>query len=263
MRPNPASSLIIGAAMGALVSLTGFATRAQQAVETPEARYQHCLALTNADPQAARQMAATWRQAKGGFPAQHCEAVAMIKLGQYVAGATRLEELAGAMMQASPVQRGRALEQAGQAWLLAGDVKRAAATFDAALALLPNDPELLIDHAQALFENRQYRDAIDDLNRVLKVNPNHVEALIYRAAAYRQTDALNLALGDADRALALAPNAVPALLERGNIRRLAGDAAGAQADWLRVIELAPQSPAANAARSNIAHLDDKSEPREK
>jgi tetratricopeptide (TPR) repeat protein len=123
--------------------------------------------------------------------------------------------------------RAEVLDQAGQAWGLAGDTARAYAAADAAVALLPNDPDLLIDRAQAAASAGYFDKALDDLDHILKGNPDRVDALIYRASANRALDRLDSALADIEEALAQTPNSVPALLERGNIRRLKGDGAGA------------------------------------
>jgi tetratricopeptide (TPR) repeat protein len=225
----------------------------------PSEQYDACLAQARRDPTAALKTAQTWRDAGGGFPAEHCAAIALIGLQRYPEAAQRLENLAGAMMTEPPALRGDALDQAGQAWLLADQPDRAKAAFDAALKFEPHNVEFLIDRSEALAATDHYWDAIDDLNRALAVAPNNVDALIFRAAAYRHVggaDALQLAQADADHAVQLAPDSVPALLERGNICRLRGNATGAKIDWKRVIALAPQSQAARDARYNLAHLDD-------
>lgn len=223
----------------------------------PDAQhYERCLQLAHSDPQKAFDDAESWRNVGGGFPAQHCAAVALVGLKKYADAATRLETLAGSMMQSGPDMRADALEQAGQAWLLAGKAPEAKAAFDAALGFKPKDAELLIDRAEASALGSKYFDAIDDLNTVLDQTPNRVDALIYRASAYRQLGSLDLASDDIDRALRLDPNSVPGLLERGNLRRLKNDTAGAKADWQQVIKLGPGTPAAASAQENIAHLAD-------
>jgi len=225
----------------------------------PSQRYDSCLADTRRDPAAALKSAETWHQLGGGFPAEHCAAIALIGLKRYSEAAQRLEALASQMMNEPAELRGDALDQAGQAWLLADQPDRAKAAFDAALSFVPHKPDFLIDRSEALADGGRYWEAIDDLNRALEANPKNVDALVFRASAYRHvggTDALELAQADANRALVLSPNSVPGLLERGNIRRLRGDNAGAKADWQRVIALAPQSDAARYARDNLAHVDD-------
>jgi tetratricopeptide (TPR) repeat protein len=218
-------------------------------------QYDECLALARKDPQRAYDRATTWRNTGGGFPADHCAAVALVEMRKYTEGAQKLEGMAGAMMQAAPAMRAEALEQAGNAWLLANKPVAAKADFDAALALKPNDPEILIDRAEASALNEKFFDAIDDLNRVLDATPKRVDALIYRASAYRQLGSLDLALDDATRALTLDPNALAGLLERGNIRRLKGDRDGAKSDWQRILQLDAKAPEAKAARDNLARLE--------
>jgi tetratricopeptide (TPR) repeat protein len=216
--------------------------------------YDQCLAVARSEPRRAYEQATMWHNMGGGFPAEHCAAVALVGLGKYGEAAQKLEGMAGAMMQADPGLRGDALEQAGSAWLLADDAKKAKADFDGALALKPNDPDILIDRAGAPPLQQKFFDAIDDLNRALDIAPKRVDALIYRASAYRQLGTLGLALDDVTRALAIDPNAIAGLLERGNIRRLRGDRAGAKEDWERIISLAPKSPEAKDARDNLARV---------
>ena len=217
-------------------------------------QYDECMALAHNSPQQAYDRAKAWRDMGGGFPADHCAAVALVGLKKYSEAALKLQDMAGAMMQADPGMRAEALEQAGNAWLLDNKPVEAKADFDAALTLKPNDVEILIDRAEAYALNGKFFDAIDDLNHVLDLSPKRADALIYRASAYRQLGSLDLALDDATRALTIDPNAVAGLLERGNIRRLKGDRAGAKSDWQRILELDPKSPEAQAARDNLARL---------
>lgn len=220
-----------------------------------EGEYDRCLAMTRNDPAGALTKAENWRNAGGGFPADHCAAVALVKLKRYTEAAQRLEAMTGAMMKSDPSLRADALEQAGQAWLLANRPAEAKAAFDAALAFKHDDPDLLIDRAQTFAEAGRYWDAIDDLNRAIELAPTRADALIFRASAYRRVqDGLDLAQQDIEQALKIAPDAPAALLERGNIRALKGDLAGAKADWLRVEKVAPRTADAVAARDNITHL---------
>jgi len=221
----------------------------------PDAQhYDRCLEMAHSDPQKAYDDAESWRAVGGGFPAQHCAAVALVSLKKYIEAATRFATLANAMMNAGPEMRGGALEQAGQAWLLAGKPTEAKAAFDAALGFKPKDPELLIDRAEAYALGGKYFEAIDDLNGVLDQAPNRVDALVYRASAYRRLGSLDLASDDIDRALRLDPYSVPGLLERGNLRRLKSDDAGAKADWQQVLKLGAGTPAAASAQANLAQL---------
>ena len=59
----------------------------------PKARYQSCLSLANLNPTAALGVAAEWSKAKGGAPAEHCTAMALIELRRYPEAAARLDAL--------------------------------------------------------------------------------------------------------------------------------------------------------------------------
>ncbi|HEY3912242.1 MAG TPA: hypothetical protein VGM07_20500 [Stellaceae bacterium] len=216
--------------------------------------YARCMKLAKEDPHAAQSLVRSWLARGGAHPAEHCAAVTLITLGQYQQGANGLQALAQAMTTAPAALRADVLDQAAQAWLLAGDPTRAYAAAGEAVSLQPNDPNLLIDRAEAAASAGYLNRAVDDLDRVLKANPNEVDALIYRASAYRALDRLDPARTDIDKALAQAPHSPAALLERGNIRRLEGDAAGARKDWREVGQVAPGSPEDMAARANLEHL---------
>jgi tetratricopeptide (TPR) repeat protein len=223
--------------------------------EADAATYDRCLKLAKQNPGAAQSLAQTWHEQGGAHPAEHCAAVALVGLKHYKEAATRLEALAEAMTTAPAGLRADVFDQAGQAWLLAGDAVRAYAAAGQALGLQPNDPELLLDRAEAAASAGYYDKAVADLDHVLKADPGRVEALIYRASANRALNRRDAALADVEKALALTPNSVPGLLERGNIRRLNGDLEGARADWERIGQIAPGSQADMAARANIEHLE--------
>lgn len=218
------------------------------------ATYARCMELAKADPAAAERLAQSWHQNGGAHPADHCAAVALVGLGQYRDAASHLETLAHAMVNAPTALRAEVYDQAGQAWLLAGDAVRAYAVAAEAASLAPGDPELAIDKAEAAAAAGNFDQAVAVLDRVLQRDPGRVDALIYRASAYRALGRLGPARADIDKALARRPNSAPALLERGNIRRLAGDLAGARRDWQRVGGIAPGSRADLAARANLADM---------
>src|SRR5436190_2286932 len=149
------------------------------------ATYERCMKTAREDPTSGRKSAQGWRDRGGGHAAEHCLAVALIGLRQYKDAATRLEALGQAMVRAPVALRADVLGQAGQAWLLAGDAERAYAAGTAALALRPDDPDLLLDRAEAAGSAGWYDKAVADLDRVLGADPARLDALIYRASAYR------------------------------------------------------------------------------
>ena len=231
-------------------------------------RYKDCTALSARDAKAAFDAALAWRNQNGGAPAWHCVGLSLVALGHHAEAAEVFQRIAEDMARDNPPDetfQGRAtlradlLGQAGQAWLQADNPKRARVALDNGLALDPNNPELLVDRAQAQAALGAYWEAVDDLNLAIEYAPSRSDAYAFRAAAYRYLEILDLAADDVERALALAPDDPVALLERGNIRRLGGDDAGARADWLRILTESPESPAASAAQANIVRLDVKQE----
>ena len=221
------------------------------------ATYVRCLKLAETNPPSAQVLAGGWAARGGGHPAEHCAAVALFRLGHYKEAATRLDALAHQMPKGPADLVAGVLDQAGEAWLMAGDPVRAYADCGAALILRPDDAAILVDRAQAAAAAGRYDKALGDLDRVLQRDPKSADALVYRAAAYRALGRLDPALVDADRAVSLRPHSLAGLLERGNIRRLKGDKEGARADWLEIRRLAPHSPEAAAAAANLQRLDAK------
>lgn len=218
-------------------------------VEGPEA--DRCFELLREDPQGARAFAANWAAAGGGEGARHCDALALLELDEPARAAALLEALAhDSAADAAP--RAAVLAQAAQAWLIAGDAARAVAAVTAALALTPEDADLLLDRAAALGLAGRHAESLADLDRSLALDPARVEALVLRAVALRHLDRQEPARRDIERALALEPDHVEALLERGILRQLDGDTEGARMDWERAIALAPASVAADLATQNLA-----------
>jgi tetratricopeptide (TPR) repeat protein len=226
-----------------------------RAADADAATYAKCMQLAKGDPAAAHKLAQSWQQQGGAHPAEHCLAVSLIGLKQYKDGAGRLQKLAEAMLRAPAGLRADVLAQAAQAWLLAGEPARAYSADAMALGLKPDDPDLLVDRAEAAGSAGWFDKAVADLDRVLQADPKRLDALIYRASANRQLGRLDPAMADVETALKLAPDSAPALLERGNIRSLHGEIDGARADWLRVAAIAPGTAAATAAKTNIGRVD--------
>ena len=213
--------------------------------------YEACLGKLRDDAQGALGFAEAWEQRGGGDGARHCSALALLALGEPERAATRLESLAG-RAAAGAAARAAVFGQAGQAWMVAGQALRAHGAFTLALALTPNDPELLIDRAIAAGTLGRFADSLADTDRALAQDAQRAESWVFRAAALRHLDRPQEALRDIERALALEPGSPEALLERGILRQLQGDTAGARADWERVLANSPDSAAADLAEQNLA-----------
>ena len=238
-----------------LMAVTGPVAAQESAPVDHAQEYADCVAMTKTKPADALARARTWEAHGGSQAARHCAAVAMIGLGRFDEAAATLDALAQDLDPAEVDLRVGLLGQAGQAWLLAADAERALAAQSAALALAPEDAELLIDRGISLITLTRYWEALDDLNAALDLAPGRPDILIFRASAYRYLDSLELARDDVDRALTLDPNNADGLLERGILHRIAGEPEAARDDWQRVLSLAQGTPAADVARGNLVRLD--------
>ena len=216
--------------------------------------YERCLAMLETDPAGATAYAETWRLHGGGDGARHCAGLAEIALGRPADGAAALEALAGTST-APDLARASVYDQAAQAWMMAEQPEHAYTAATKALALSPDDADLLIDRATAAVDLGHGQAEIEDLDHALALAPRRVEALVLRAAALRRTGSLESAARDIDRAIALDPDNPEALLERGILRERTGDRGGARADWERTIRLDPDATTADLAEQNIALLD--------
>ncbi|MBT4587702.1 MAG: hypothetical protein HOC57_00310 [Rhodospirillaceae bacterium] len=210
--------------------------------------------LATSKPRAGFDMATAWIGSGGGDAARHCIAAALMSLKQFKEAANRLETLAREM-RAPKEFKASLLGQAGQAWLLAGNLRQADRVLTAAIKQDPKNENHYVDRAQVAALRKDFGGALKDLDRVLDNEPNMVDALVFRASAKRQLDQSESAVIDIGRALSIDGDHLEGLLERGILRRILKDKKGAKADWLKVIKLSPKSETARLARANLARLD--------
>lgn len=237
-----------------LVLVAGTAV-AQTPMSPEERQYRQCIALARAKPSDGYEAALQWRDHGGGTYARHCAALALVNLKQYAVAADRLDYLAEEAQVSLPRLAPDLYGQAGNAWILADEPKRAVASLDAGLKLSPNNVDLLIDRARAKAQIGDLEAAKRDLDQALKKEPERDDALSFRASARRELGDAPGAMADANAALKINSKNLEALLERGLLKQAAGDKVGAREDWVRLIQLAPGSPAADAAQAEIERLD--------
>ena len=212
-------------------------------------QYAHCLALTRSNAEEAELTAQSWRKSGGGAPALHCEALALVALHRYAEAARLLDQAALAAHTGD--LRMALSDQAGNAWLLAGDAAKAEASIDSALALGPHDEDILFDRARARAGRKNWQGADADLTALLALDPERADAFVLRASARHAEGRKAEAGADIAQALAIYPDYPDALVERGSMRFEAGDLSGARADWLTVVRSAPSTEAGEAARVRL------------
>ena len=223
-------------------------------------RYDRCLALIKRNPGTAIDQANGWAKEGGGAAALHCDALALVELKRYAEAAEKLEEAVHNSAVKAAGERAALLDQAGNAWLLAGKPDKANAAFSASLTAVPQDEDVLVDRARARGLLKDWSGADADLSAVLSLDSDRADALVLRASARHALGRTAEASADVARALELYPDYPEALLERGNIKFESGDLSGARADWQQVITDAPGTDSAAAAEVRIESLTSRPAP---
>lgn len=203
------------------------------AMALPFADYSGCLALVRSNPAKALQGAEEWAE-EGGAAADHCAATALTALKRYPEAASRLEALARAPGIGDFRQRAALYDQAGNAWMLAGQPAKAERDFSQALAQTPNDADMLTDRAFARQQLKNWAGVDADLTAALRLDQNRADILVLRASARQALGRMKDAAIDIVQALAIYPDYPPALVERGRMKLAAGDVQGARRDWQKV-----------------------------
>ena len=209
--------------------------------------YSQCVALVQRNPASAEESARAWQDQDGGAAAIHCSALALTALKRYAEAARKLDALARDKVIDNNLERAALLDQAGNAWLLAGLGNNALQSFSGALAQSPDDVDIRADRARARAVLQDWAGAEDDLGAALLKDQNRADLLVLRASARwalgRKVDAAT----DILRSLELYPNYPAALVERGRMKYAAGDKNGARADWKKAAS--GTSEAAEAAKN--------------
>jgi tetratricopeptide (TPR) repeat protein/serine/threonine protein kinase/WD40 repeat protein len=132
-------------------------------------------------------------------------------------------------------------------WGQRGDLRRAAAEYDQAIAdyteairLAPSDALYYRERGYAWYQKREYDKAIEDLSESLLRNPKSADTLNVRGRAYDHTGQRELAKKDFDECLQLDPNFVNSLANRGQLAFTRGDYDAALKDFDEAIKLNPQ-----------------------
>ena len=117
--------------------------------------------------------------------------------------------------------------------------EKAKADYDAAVALTPSDPDVLLARADFYRQQKEYEKALADVAAILAKDPESPTAYILRSQIQRSQEKWADALASLAKAAELAPAAVTPLQARGEIRRQQDDYAGAIEDFTKVLELQP------------------------
>jgi len=244
---------IIAAALLTSLPSTVFGAVGTARAPTDSTHYRGCLSAADLNPAAALNDADSWVKSGGGVPAQHCAALALVNLKRYAEAGTRLDHIAADRGVPDVSFRVALYDQAGNAWLLAGDGAHAVESFQAALALSAGDADLFADLARAQAMRHDWHEVDLDLNAALQIQPRRADLLVFRASARRALQRYAEAYADIEFALKLKSGDSNALVERGLLRKQLGDLGGAKRDFEAALKTASGETAAQA-KENLESL---------
>jgi lipoprotein NlpI len=143
---------------------------------------------------------------------------------------------------APDVWRVGALTRRATAYSKSGDLERAIADLDEALALRPDSIDLYRQRGGYRLDKGESSGGLADLSYALTLEPEFVPAYVDRAWAKLTGHDRAGALADFSKAIAIQPDQARLHLGRGVIAYLAGDDSQAAADFSAVIQATSQAP---------------------
>ena len=120
----------------------------------------------------------------------------------------------------------------------------AAADFDQALKLAPDNVKILILRGDTYAAQGKYTLALADLDRAVALSPRNPDAYTHRASAYGRKGVIDAALKDYEQALSIDPDNFDALLSRAALYAESGNGPAAVADMNRALVVRPGNPTA-------------------
>jgi len=139
----------------------------------------------------------------------------------------------------------------GVARAQSGRMDQALADIEAALTIIPRDPEALLNRANVLKVLNRPQEALAGYEEALNVRPSWPQAENNRGTVLQALGRHDEALAAYDRALALEPDHVEALNNRGNVLQDLKRPAEALAAYDRTLRLAPTYAAAFNNRGSV------------
>jgi len=230
------------------------APRPDKAQADPE-RYRACLELADTAPDKAYDMASVWVDESRSMPAYHCQAMSLMRLGQYAQAGEKLLVLADGARNAPKNVRSELLVQAGEVYLLAKSPQPALKALEEAHQLSPDDAGILADQGRAHILAKDWFKAVGALGQALSLDPVSADAWTLRATARRQAGQVKQAEEDVETALALDDTRADIWLERGLVDIAKSDKPKARKNLLRAIQMNDKSPVAEQARAALEAMD--------
>lgn len=181
------------------------------------ARYEACLDRIVTDPENAYEDALAWRYEAGGWPARHCEARALVALGETEEGAARLEAIASAPDTTEQWAKVLMFAEAGDAWRAAGMPAESRRAYTEALEYNNESAPLWVGRARGALDQEMWAAAEADASAAIRQDSRLGEAYTIRAEARLELGDLDGAQRDMEMARQIDPADIDALLIRGRI----------------------------------------------
>lgn len=105
--------------------------------------------------------------------------------------------------------------------------------------------------AKALFDEKDFKKALDYFTKHLKSDPYHAESIYYRALTYRSLEQYSRSLEEFEKLVNLTPNDASVFCERGISKFHLGDMKGALDDLDTAQEMEPENPFRYSSRAYI------------
>jgi len=136
-----------------------------------------------------------------------------------------------------------------------GAVNQRIAAEERLVAQNPKDVQAWIALGNDYFDTNQAQRAVDAYAKALALKPDDADVLTDQGVMYRKLQAFDKAITNFQRAHQVDPRHVQSVYNLGVVYAFdLKDQAKAIAAWNRVIEVSPQSPQAAQARQNIQEL---------
>lgn len=120
------------------------------------------------------------------------------------ANVEQIEELTRAIEQSSPENKYKFLQYRAKAYLKADKFQKAVNDLNVSLSLFPTAPAYRM-RGEANLKLNKYQNAVNDLSMAISSNPNDITSYKLRSQAYFANDDYKQALDDSEKVLAVRP----------------------------------------------------------
>jgi len=108
---------------------------------------------------------------------------------------------------------------------------------DTKISVYAQTADTYFDSGKEKYDNKDYKGAIEDLNKAIEINPKYAEAYSYRGLAKAKSGDFKGAIEDFNKAIEINPNDAEAYYNRGGAKILLGQKDDGCLDYSKAAEL--------------------------